>query len=307
MHFIGIAFTLMLGAGIAVQFPNACLQWHSNGTFLIATCTHDEFGSRLTALDLNSCFLNSHGQLKPLRWGRFAASCNLTEIATGEVNFHADCDSGDLDQPIVQNDYPLTDIINVDGGLLNCVGINACDSREMFTLSTFLVLLGATIRALADTPFYGPDAPCVQWMTSGNFLIANCPGPSITSMTVLDLNHCYAASEGHLVPRDNGNFNTDGHCHFVPIMNGEKVMHVNCPDSGHGTPNISSDVLLSHIENRNSMLFCGGVSGCYINGPGCLGCLDTWIRDGIHCKLEWRRLNGTLEESKKNDVAQVTF
>lgn len=58
----------------------------------------------------------------------------------------------------------------------------------MLAVSQIILLLIAGAPALANTPFYGPEVPCMQWMTKGNFLIANCPGPSLTSITVLDLN-----------------------------------------------------------------------------------------------------------------------
>ncbi|KAI4596133.1 hypothetical protein KJ359_005638 [Pestalotiopsis sp. 9143b] len=125
----------------------------------------------------------------------------------------------------------------------------------LFSSIFSLVLVALPFPALAGTSFYGPDAPCMQWMTHGNFLIANCPGREITAMTVLDLNQCYAANpDGNLVAANHGNFNTKGNCTFDPVENGSHDMFTTCPNTLKPGTNTTSLVNLgkSHFPQPAS-------------------------------------------------------
>ncbi|KAH6648514.1 hypothetical protein BKA67DRAFT_693839 [Truncatella angustata] len=113
----------------------------------------------------------------------------------------------------------------------------------MFVLSIVLMLIAAALPTLAGTSFYGPEVPCKQWMTHGDFFIANCPGPSTTAMTVLDLNLCYASIDGHIAAQDNGHFVTNTNCTFLPVKNGQNYMTVNCP-TANPKVNITNLIIL---------------------------------------------------------------
>ncbi|KAF7516339.1 hypothetical protein G7054_g14208 [Neopestalotiopsis clavispora] len=114
-----------------------------------------------------------------------------------------------------------------------------------FPAAVVLVLASLPLPTLAGLAFYGPEVTCVEWMTTGDFLVANCPGNGLRSMSVLDLNRCFAFMEDDTIAAgDDGNFVTRGGCTFEPVLNGHNSTVITCPSHQAGKPDVISSIFL---------------------------------------------------------------
>ncbi|ETS86610.1 hypothetical protein PFICI_00438 [Pestalotiopsis fici W106-1] len=169
---------------------------------------------------------------------------------------------------------------------------------SQFAAVVALILVSLPFPTLATLAFYGPEVPCIEWMTTGDFLVANCPANGYRATSVMDLNRklaltdmffpgnfsCYEFMDDDTIEAGDGHFITASNCTFEPVLNGGNSTAITCPSHQPGKGNVTSHIMLAHVENRNGLLWCGDIEGCYIDSPGCLSCQDTWIKDGDRCK-----------------------
>ncbi|RYP48349.1 hypothetical protein DL769_011211 [Monosporascus sp. CRB-8-3] len=101
------------------------------GVYYIAgTCSglYDQFfATRCSYLDLDMCFVNVDGTIKPRMLGGFSSKCydcsHYVQQTTGTHFLHCWCDAGHDEDHLIENRINLDEVISVKNGFLSCFGI----------------------------------------------------------------------------------------------------------------------------------------------------------------------------------------
>jgi len=100
MYFLGSIVSTLALAAIARSAPtqattqdkafDSCRDISSDRAVLTATCDDGDGGFRRTTINLNDCFTNDNGVVRPVRGGNFASSCTAV-IDPGDHSLSGMC------------------------------------------------------------------------------------------------------------------------------------------------------------------------------------------------------------------------
>ncbi|KAK8086471.1 hypothetical protein PG994_001445 [Apiospora phragmitis] len=113
-------------------FNDTCQQWSFNGLQLTALCDM-KIGSVANSINLDDCYGNYQGTLKPASMGMFTQTCNNLKVDNyldtsqpkPQPILSADCSQG-AGQPTTHNEVSLADVVQNDNGVLQCMGNQGC-------------------------------------------------------------------------------------------------------------------------------------------------------------------------------------